>query len=340
MMDFFFQLLIAASRKKVSGAGGSPFVQQSSFGASGWHKPTINTDGSILIVPNSSTGMASKFTRSGTTWSAGTAINQDSEQMAASDDGVYLLAEHIYALPTKSSNSGSSFANAATNAGASDIVGSVGMSSNGQVMIHVRGITANHYVRVSTNYGVTWGQQTGAGSLKWAKAGISGNGSKILVASNTSGILWGSSNSGASFSQLSPPNAYIRWDPKLSYDGSKILLLGDLNTTPSVKKAYISSNGGTSFSDLGLSHPNADGNWFDGDISDDGTEIIIVGYDYDSGTGYQTNFVLTSTDSGSSFVRQDISMTGAVTLGCCISGDGNYFVVVQNGGYIWIKTTT
>jgi hypothetical protein len=120
----------------------------------------------------------------------------------------------------------------------------VGVSPNGRSLVAAGWVDSNQqtfmrnggYLYTSSDYGVTWTQQTGAGVRLWSKVKISDDGTKIFALTESQydysfvGAAYYSTNSGASFTlSKNFPNIYgtREWsDFDMSSDGSKIFLVG------------------------------------------------------------------------------------------------------------------
>jgi hypothetical protein len=127
----------------------------------------------------------------------------------------------------------------------------VGVSSTGRYMVaggiasvdQTTQVRNGGYLYTSSDYGVTWTQQTNAGQRLWSKMMISTDGTKIF-----------------------------------SLTESQAQIIGGQTQTTALGSSFVSTNSGSTFTES-KAFPNTSGNdaWMDFDMSADGSKIYLVG---------------------------------------------------------------
>ena len=153
---------------------------------------------------------------------------------------------------------------------------SVASSSDGSKLV-----AAADYIYTSTNYGMTWVQQTNAGSGWWNSVASSSDGSNLVAAAD---YIYTSTNYGVTWVQQTNAGSRGWFCVASSSDGSKLVAAADY--------IYTSSNYGVTW----VQQTNAGSrNWSSVASSSDGSKLVAVaGVDY----------IYTSTNCGVTWMQQ------------------------------------
>ena len=145
---------------------------------------------------------------------------------------------------------------------------------------------------VNTFTSITWTQQTTLGSAYWQSVASSADGSK-LVAGISTGYIYTSADSGATWTQRTSPNSQLYWGAiALSGDGSQLVAADGYDTDTNSGYIYTSPDLGVTWS-VRPSVP--EGSTFSIATSSDGTKMVAV---QSLGGQAVPAYIYTSTDSG------------------------------------------
>lgn len=193
-------------------------------------------------------------------------------------------------------------------------------SSDGQTLAATLWVSfVLNSIRVSTNGGSTWSTTAIAGTtsnLAQISGGIamSGDGTKIIVGdgkSSTVGYCYLSTNSGASFTQMTSAGTGSQWYVAISRDGSTIYISSDVVTSQFLR----STDNGVTWTSVAL--PVG----FAGAVAcgSDGTKVITA----DSNVGH----IWTSTNSGASWTDRGLQPDGGFGVhSIAVSDDAQHVV--------------
>jgi hypothetical protein len=198
--------------------------------------------------------------------------------------------------------------------------------------------TAQGYIYVSLNSGVTWTTNTTSlGSLNWSSVAATPDGSHLLATVGTSGggsgYVYTSANSGSTWTQV--PSSQVQsaaWVSSAYSANGNTLVVGSYNGY-----IYFSTNAGSSWKGLVLA-----GLSFNGvAVSDDGTKLATCT------TASGGNYIYTSPNSGSTWITQSnsglhvwsaiASSADGTHLVATVSGTGGGIYTSANSGLTWIS---
>jgi len=171
-------------------------------------------------------------------------------------------------------------------------------------------VAAADYIYTSTNYGVTWVQQTNAGSRGWFCVASSSDGSKLVAAGD---YIYTSSNYGVTWTQQTNAGGLVA----SSSDGSKLVAAADY--------IYTSSNYGVTW----VQQTNAGSGWWNSVASSsDGSKLVA---------GTYGDYIYTSSNYGVTWVQQT-NAGSRNWSSVASSSDGSKLVAVAGVDYIYTST--
>lgn len=236
---------------------------------------------------------------------------------AVSGTGQYIVAGVTYGRLWRSANGGSGWSEIQP-AGDVDIWwGSVGISNSGQYMI-VGGLPSRVYT--SNNYGQagSWTERRPGGNdmdLDWYQADVSSTGQYMVITCPSLDGLY-----------ISPDYGW-HWDKKIDgsfygaciSDNGQVIVAGKLNGL-----VYLSTNGGTSWTETKPTGSSTNGYW-QLYCDSDGSHLIAA-----SGNGL-IGKVFTSSNGGTSWSEVVLAAGGTSRYACAINDTGSAMIAgVQN----------
>jgi len=218
---------------------------------------------------------------------------------------------------------------------------SVASSSDGSKLVAATGpVLSGGYIYTSSNYGVTWTQQTNSGTPKWISVASSSDGSRLVAAAGQNFIdfvnnyIYTSSDYGVTWTQQTNAGTHNWMSVASSSDGSRLVAVAGQNNPYEYIYDYIytSSDYGATWTQQTNSGTR---NWISVASSSDGSKLVAVAganlidnsYDY-----IYNDYIYTSTDYGATWMQQ----TNAGSRGwssVASSSDGSKLVVAARG--IW-----
>ena len=174
------------------------------------------------------------------------------------------------------------------------------------------GLYANY---ISTNSGVTWNAVTNIPySIEgWTAVASSADGTKLVAACEFDGLIYTSTNSGATWKTNNVPGAW--WNSiASSADGSKLIAVqqGGYNSI------YTSTNSGITWTPASV--PNPDNAWWKAAASSaDGTKLIAAG----------NGSIYTSANSGANWISNNVQSMDWTSVAS--SADGTQLIAAGNG---------
>jgi len=184
-----------------SGATWAPTTAPNNY----WSSVASSADGSRLVASAADAGTDRIYTSTngGTTWTMTTAPAAYWLSVASSADGIRLLAT-TYGMIYTSTNSGATWSQTVTTNNSSPTPGNAAaMSADGTRQIAAPGGGGGVYA--STNSGKTWSLTTLSPALHWNSVASSVDGTRLIAAS-PSGLIYTSTNFGATWVSNSTPN--------------------------------------------------------------------------------------------------------------------------------------
>jgi uncharacterized repeat protein (TIGR03803 family) len=159
----------------------------------------------------------------------------------------------------------------------------------------------------------------------WMGIAGSADGEKLVAASDGSwpgsGNVWISTNAGVIWQVSSAPHTYWQFVTCSSNAQTIVAVATADYSTPTVSSLYLSTDGGHSWSEVGLSE-----NWRSAAMSADGTKIVAV--------SYNPSRVYISTDSGQHWALST-SFTDTYLWSVASSADGNVLFAATDDGNIY-----
>ncbi len=204
----------------------------------------------------------------------------------------------------------------------------VAMSSNGQYVV---GCVYGGKIWTSSNYGNTWIEQTTSPTKNWYGVACSDDGTIVYAvddydaADPTTGKLWKSTDSGATFTSIYPSLGSISWGSihpiVCSSDGQFILAYGG-------NYIFFGYNyGGTFVQQNGAGNRN----WYGVTLSDDGSKAVAIVYSGSIWTG------AINVASGVGTWTERLSDTPRDWTCIAGSSDGVYLVAGIYLNYMWVS---
>jgi hypothetical protein len=266
------------------------------------------------------------------TWTQTNAPNTTWLSVASSADGTKLIAGTFDGAVYTSTNSGVTWT---SNNVAVATWTSVGISADGTRLVAVNVSPGTIYT--STNSGMTWAQSVNAPVTNWFCVASSADGTKLVAGAGgrswTNGPICVSTNSGATWTQSTAPIRY--WTSvALSADGMKMAATDGGNSTNG-GSIYISTDSGTHWAPA-----SAPSNlpWSGIASSADGSKLVAVSLPFLVNTSPVLVPIYTSTDSGLTWVSNNVSAGGWVSVAS--SADGSKLVAVEEQNASNILTST
>lgn len=193
---------------------------------------------------------------------------------------------------------------------------SIASSSNGSKLVGVvGGASSSGYIYTSIDSGVTWVEQTAAGSRHWYSVASSSDGSKLAAVDN-GGYIYTSADSGATWAERSSAGLRSWTSVSTSADGTRLAAVAGFGSS-----IYISADSGVSWTE---GEATSSYYWYSIASSNDGTKLVA---------GTDIGFIHTSTDSGASWTERFDAPGGFYTVAS--SDDGTKLVAGAYGGYIY-----
>jgi hypothetical protein len=159
----------------------------------------------------------------------------------------------------------------------------------------------------------------------WQSIASSADGTK-LIAVIADGPIFTSTNSGQDWNSFNNSINTYYLSVASSADGNKLAAVGGINGN---QQLYLSTNSGAIWeaSILPIS------NWYAVASSADGSKLIVAGLN---------SHVCTSTNSGASWITNNVAGSGATAQWCCVasSADGTRLVAGNYGSGIYISTNS
>lgn len=213
-----------------------------------FYEMAVSTDGQRLIA-STTTANTSVYTSAdgGQTWTSRPLppVTARTWRVASSASGQYLAVATFSESVQLSSDYGVTWT---TSTSGSHNYYDIDISDNGQVIHAPR---SSGGVRTSLDGGTTWGlYPVGSGSTV-ASTTASPNG-QFVLANVIDRSMWRSTNSGASWTQLTIPDITF-YDMAISEDGSRIVAIGSnvpLDGTSNTRRIYVSDNGGSTWTEI------------------------------------------------------------------------------------------
>ncbi len=192
----------------------------------------------------------------------------------------------------------------------------IAASETGQYM--TCGNTAGGGIFVSSDYGVNWTEQMGAGTHGWGETAMSGNG-QYIASTFWGGDVWMSSDYGVTWTSHAPGGNSGGWE-LLQISNTGQYMTANNSTT---SEAYISNDYGATWTTI----PSLSGMIIN-NLSMSGTGQYI--------TVTQTNgYIYTSDDYGSTWTsRPTAGSLQWTSLGASVSADGQYQVAIASGNVV------
>ena len=202
---------------------------------------------------------------------------------------------------------------------------SVASSSDGSKLVAG---TYGDYIYTSTNYGMTWGQQTNAGSDSWYSIASSSDGSKLVAGGL---YIYTSTNYGVTWGQQTNAGRRIWGGMASSSDGSK--LVAAATGGGAADYIYTSSNYGVTWTQQtnGGSHL-----WSSVASSGDGSKLVA---------GAINDYIYTSSNYGVTWVQQTNAgsrswpSVASSSDGSKLVAAGGYIYTSSNYGVTWVQQT-
>lgn len=228
----------------------------------------------------------------GNTWTAVSALGSYMWAAAFSNNGQYILATTI----TGGSQLSRDYGNTWSYLSLAGTPQQGKISSSGQFMV----LATTSGIYYSSNYGQTFTNWTDAGTNSWTSVAISGDGSTaVAVRATTTPTIWKTTNYGASWSQIFSNSSAVSFgDIACSSDGKYILVALAQNQSGYM---YLSSNYGTSFSDLSGGNGLSSSNYYKIAISSSGMNMLAAG---------NSGFVYATSNYGQTWTQTNLSSNG------------------------------
>lgn len=232
-----------------------------------WYTLDTNADGTKLIVGDLVNGNILTSADSGATWTTRTSAGaRNWIDAAISSDGTKMVAiaenNYIYL----SNDSGATWT--AQNSAGSRSWKSVTMSADGNKIVAVVSGGVSGGIWSTANFGGTWTQRnTPTGSPDWRSVASSSDGSKLAAAAS-SGSIWLSSDSGATWSEAAGTGSTSWSAVDMSDDGSVLVAAVGQGANGLI---YSSNNGGLTWSAMSGSPTKS---WWSLALSADGGRLV------------------------------------------------------------------
>jgi hypothetical protein len=275
----------------------------------------------LLLIATVWFGANSGFAQ---TWTQTSAPNGNWNSIASSADGSKLVAVAYPGLIYTSTNSGIDW----TPTSAPFLRwASVASSADGAKLVAV-GFWENSFpnaICTSTDFGVTWVQQTNAPNVGWNAVASSADGSKLVAAVFYGGI-YTSTNSGVDWTSNSAPSE--PWvSVASSADGTKLVAVAEANGI------YTSTDSGVTWTQPANGFTNY--YWYSIASSADGTKLVVGALSSVSG-GFSPNPIFTSTNSGATWISNNVPNQQWQCVAS--SADGAKLVAMAYHGFIFTST--
>jgi len=249
-----------------------------SSNVSEWSSVTSSKDGMRIFATNNGSAYFVKSLDGGQTWT------ESALSLSGSDAKIYCITSNasgsrlfIVAATTgdatvhvyMSVDQGTTWTLQATNNNLVHASAIVSSTYANNLCVSVYG----GYIYTSTDYGVTWIQQTGSGSRNWIIncLAMSDDGSKIIAAPDNTGMyLYISTDYGVTWTQKTGAGSHYWTSLSMSGDGLKMFAVN----WDGADHAYVSTNSGSTWTSVDV---NTTGNNLIGCcVSSDGSKLLAI----------------------------------------------------------------